>query len=75
MSQPQPASCPDKLRLADDIRTVMNQILTINTRQLKAVIGGNFDEAESLEKQLATARQHKDHALEEYKRHLSSHGC
>ena len=75
MSQPQSASCPDKRRLADDIRTVMNQILNLNKRQLQAAISGDFAEAASLEKELATARQWKDHALDEYKRHVTSHGC
>ena len=37
---------------------------------MRAAIGGNFAAAASLEQELATARQVKDHALEEYKRHF-----
>ena len=77
MGHPQtaPTVCPDKSQLADDIRTAMNQIITLNKRQLEAVIAGNFAESQSLETQLATARRWKDRALETYKRHLTSHGC
>ena len=61
--QPTPEVCPDKLRLADDIRTVMDQIIKLNKQQLQAAIDGDFDKAASLENQLATARRVKDHGL------------
>jgi hypothetical protein len=72
---PAPAVCPAKRQLADDIREIMDQIIGLSTQQQEAAVSGKVVEAEWLERKLTLARQRKDRALEEYKRHLDSHGC
>jgi len=68
-------SCPEKTRLADLIRNLMDEILELNTRRSAAVIRGDPIVSESIESQLSRTRTRKDKILEAYRNHVENHSC
>jgi len=72
---PQTQICLDKQALIDDIRAAMNRVISINNREMEAVVRGDFARLKPLKSELMEARHWKDSLLEEYYRHLREHGC
>jgi hypothetical protein len=71
----QAQTCLDKQALIDDIRDAMNRVISINNREMEAVLRGDFARLKPLKSELMEARTWKDSLLEEYYRHLREHGC
>lgn len=53
----------------------MNRVISINNREMEAVLRGDFARLKPLKSELMEARTWKDSLLEEYYRHLREHGC
>ncbi|HEY1239547.1 MAG TPA: hypothetical protein VGF16_03275 [Bryobacteraceae bacterium] len=71
----QAQTCLDKQALIEDIRDAMNRVISINNREMEAVLRGDFARLKPLKSELMEARTWKDSLLEEYYRHLREHGC
>lgn len=72
---PQAQTCLDKQALIEDIRAAMDRVISINNREMEAVVRGEFARLKPLKSELTEARHWKDSLLEEYYRHLREHGC
>ena len=72
---PQTQTCLDKQALIEDIRAAMDRVISINNREMEAVVRGEFARLKPLKGELTEARHWKDSLLEEYYRHLREHGC
>ena len=72
---PQTQTCLDKQALIEDIRAAMDRLISINNREMEAVVRGEFARLKPLKSELTEARHWKDSLLEEYYRHLREHGC
>lgn len=72
---PQSRTCLDKQALIEDIRVAMDRVISINNREMEAVVRGEFARLKPLKSELTEARHWKDSLLEEYYRHLREHGC
>jgi len=70
-----PQPCQEKHRLANQIRTTMNEILMLQARQMEAAAAGNFRISEYLKQRIRHSRERKDSMLELYKDHVSRHSC
>jgi len=76
MSQPQRApECADKHGLIEDVRLAMNTLMRLNSRQMEAVIAGDFEKLKALQEELLGAREWKDALIDSYHRHVKEHGC
>ena len=61
--------------MIEDIRAAMDRLISINNREMEAVVRGEFARLKPLKSELIEARHWKDSLLEEYYRHLREHGC
>ena len=68
-------ACPIKTRLASEMRQSVDLLLTLNVREMQAVIDGHFEEAASISAELRVARKQRDATLAEYSNHVETHGC
>ena len=67
--------CADKEGLIEDVRLAMKQVITLNNREMEAVINGDFANLPALKAELVDARRWKDGLLEAYYNHVREHGC
>lgn len=65
--------CLEKQRLTHQIRTVMSDILMIETLELRTAV--DWRVSEYLENRLRQVRERRDRLLDELKRHASQHRC
>lgn len=70
-----PARCLDREALIEDIRATMDAVVALNTRQMEAVMMGQFALLSTIKGELVEVRKRKDSLLEAYYTHLREHGC
>ena len=72
---PEPAACPEKESLLEDLRLVNRELNQIHTREIAAVQGGDMAGFEALQPELEQARDWRRAVVDNLKRHLIEHGC
>lgn len=70
-----PDPCQEKLRLADQIRAVMNELVAFTGQQLHAVTNDDFRRLQDIELLVKRARARKDTLIEQYQEHVMNHRC
>lgn len=73
MAQPQPAPCPDKHNLIEDVRLAMKRLIALHKREMEA--SRDFLNLQAIHEEIAIVSEWRDRVLAEYKRHLAAHGC
>ena len=77
MSQPQPAHdlCVEREQIAESIRTVIGQMLSLHSAEGAALRKHDFRELERIDKELQKALVCESSLLKKFQAHLQSHGC
>jgi hypothetical protein len=67
--------CPEKADLQAALRDAIDRLLSLNNRQLEAVIVGSSAEVNAIEGELRRERVVKDNLVKAYMNHVHEHGC
>ena len=73
--KPQLLTCPVKAQLFRELSGAMAAILALNTREMVAVIAGEFADLGPIQAELQQARDRKSSMLLAYRDHVETHSC
>lgn len=73
MSQPQPASCPECIRLLNYFKAANQLIADIQRQKAEAAIRDNPQAFDALKPHLMQVRRRRDTAAEALKKHMLGH--
>jgi hypothetical protein len=66
---------PRKAAIMQDVRRAFDQLLVIHETEIDALLHGDFDRLNDLDKRLRAARNRKASLVELYREHVTTHGC
>jgi len=67
--------CPVKIDLLKDIQTAMGELMSIHNNEVVALLAEDFERVAHLRTTLQVARERKARLIEEYREHVTEHGC
>jgi hypothetical protein len=68
-----PEQCAEREEIAESIRSVIGEILSLHTAAVDA--NGDLNKMERIDQELQNAQARESSLLEKFQAHLKSHGC
>jgi hypothetical protein len=67
--------CARKMVILDEIKAAMDDLTAIHDSEVEALLAEDLDELSSLGPRLQRAQAHKASLVEQYREHVTTHGC